>query len=127
MNKTGDLILKKCRSRGLTQSKLSERMGQDRRNLNQQLRVQEDFKFQSAIEILQYLGYETILVETDYHKISEKYYQESVKNGDECGVFWLNRDGKFVVVDARDTKNIMEAEASTYEECRNKMLELLGK
>ena len=126
MNKTGDLIVKKCKDKGITQSKLSERMGRDRRNLNQQIRIQEDLRYQTVVEIMQYLGYETILVETKYHKISEVYYQESVKQGKEHGIFWLQRDDKYIVIDARSTDEIAETETDNYEDCRTKMHELLG-
>lgn len=117
MNKAAEMIKECMEEKNLTQTKLAERMSEDRRNLNQQLFRQKDMKVERFVEIMNYIGYRVEIAENDgIQKVSNEFSAEIIEKRKPEGLFWTEEDGKYVGID-NSTGDAFTEDFDTKERC----------
>lgn len=117
MKKAAEMIKKCMEEKNLTQTKLAERMGEDRRNLNQQLFRQKDMKVERFVEIMDHIGYRVEIAENDgIQKVSNEFSDEIIEKRKPEGLFWTEEDGKYVGID-NSTGDAFTEDFDTKEMC----------
>ena len=94
------VITKGMKSRGVSQKELSSAMGEIPQSLNQQLRRQQDMKVRRFVEVMEYLGFEVMIVEREFRRVTPKAAREIIKEGSPRGLFWARENGLFIGIDS---------------------------
>ncbi len=87
-NMTGDIVLKLMDEAGINQTELAERMGIDRRNLNQMLRRGQDIKTKPFTEMLECMGFDMRLVKTGTVRVNHAMLSRIADTGEPKGRYW---------------------------------------
>ena len=117
MKKASEAILDCLEEKKITQTQLAESMGEDRRNLNQQLHRRNDMKVERFIDLLEHLGYRLEIVDNGgIRKVSPKYASQIIETREPRGLFWTEKDGVFTGIDNTDGQAFCE-DFSNKEEC----------
>lgn len=116
MNKAADVILRGMEEKGLTQSEVARRLGEDVRNLNKQLNRQNDMKVRRFIDVMECIGYGVRLEEREFFKATPQYVEQIIRTGAPSGLFYCEIEtGWFVAVDNTHPELFVE-EFSSFDE-----------
>ena len=80
MNKSADIILRCIEDTHINQSILANRMGMDRRALNQMLRRGNTLKQERFEQMLECMGYSMKIERTDVYRLDKKVFDEVAPN-----------------------------------------------
>ena len=93
MGKAASVIMKCLKEKGIAQSQLASIMGEDVRNLNQQLHRQQDMKVERFVDVLEHIGYRLEIVENDgIRKVSVEYGNKILEEKKIEGLFWTENN-----------------------------------
>lgn len=113
MKKAADTIFDCLEEKKMSQRQLAVCMGEDVRNLNQQLNRRNDMKVERFIDVLDYIGYRVEIVENDgIRKVSENYAKQIIENREPRGRFWFDGNKVFIGIDNTEGKVLVEEFAS---------------
>lgn len=105
MNKAAKTIIDCLERKKMTQRQLAKMMGEDVRNLNQQLNRQKDMKVERFEEVLEHIGYKMEIVGSNgIQKVCEKFAMDVIANREPKGVFWYQNGDKYIRIDNSDGK-----------------------
>ena len=100
MKKAADVIIDCLAEKGMTQTQLAACMGEDVRNINQQLNRRNDMKVERFVDVLNHIGYRVEIVENDgIRKVSPEYGQEIINTKEPKGLFWYETEDNFIGID----------------------------
>lgn len=117
MKIASDTIITCLDEKGISQSQLAARMGEDVRHLNQQLHRQKDMKVERFADVLNYIGYRVEVVENDgIQKVSQDFAFEIIEAREPAGLFWYVADERYVGIDNTDGE-AWTKDFETKEEC----------
>ena len=89
MNKAAKTIIDCLERKKMTQRQLAKMMGEDVRNLNQQLNRQKDMKVERFEDVLEHIGYKMEIVGSNgIQKVCEKFAMDVIASREPKGVFW---------------------------------------
>lgn len=119
MGKAASVILKCLKEKGIAQRQLASIMGEDVRNLNQQLHRQQDMKVERFIDVLEHAGYRLEIVDNDgIRKVSKKFAKEVIETRKPKGLFWYEEDEAIVGIDnSNNDAWVEEFKFSSKEDC----------
>ncbi len=111
-------VISECAEyRGMTYKELSSAMGEIRQTLNQQLRRQKDMKMRRFVEVMEYLGFEVVIVEREFRRVTPKAAREIMETGNPRGLFWAKENGAYIAVNSSGLETLCK-EFSNSDEMR---------
>ena len=117
MKKAADTIFDCLEEKKMSQRQLAVCMGEDVRNLNQQLNRRNDMKVERFIDVLDYIGFRVEIVENDgIRKVSLDFAKSIRENKTPKGCFWSQEGEKYTAICCVED-SIMEAMFESKEEC----------
>lgn len=100
MKKAADTITDCLREKGMSQRQLATCMGEDVRNLNQQMNRRNDMKVERFLDVLEHIGYRVEIVDNNgIRKVSDEYAQKIIDEKEPIGLFWEFAGGIYVGID----------------------------
>ena len=117
LKRAANAIITCLKEKGITQTKLAERMGEDCRYLNQQLNRLQDMKVERFADVLDYMGYRLEIVENDgIQRVSQEFAITILESKEPKGLYWYSIGQIFVGIDNTDGEVWVE-EFESKEEC----------
>lgn len=104
MSKASEIVLECIENKKLTQTELAARVGEDRRNMNEQLRRQNDMKFDRVTKLVEASGYRLAVEETGINIVDASYGLKVVETGSPFGKFIYEENGEFFAVNTTEGK-----------------------
>lgn len=98
MKKAAEIIMECLKKKGLSQRQLAERMNEDVRVLNQQLKRQADIKTKRFADVMQYIGYTIDISDAGCQRVSKNFGKRIIEAEEPKGMFWYEVDGKYVAI-----------------------------
>ena len=94
------IIMNCLKEKNMKQRRLAVIMGEDVRNLNQQLKRLKDMKVERFIDVLEHLGYRLDVVDNGgITKVCKEYGDKVVETGEPKGLFWYEVNNMFTAID----------------------------
>ena len=116
-------IMKCLEERKMTQKQLAKFLGEDARNINQQLRRNKDMKVKRFEEVLNCIGYKIQIVKNDgIQKVSESFALKIIEDRTTIGRFWYQEGNKVIGIDNSEGEAFTE-EFNSKEECFKWLIE----
>lgn len=111
--------IKSClKEANMTQSQLAKNMGTSNQNLSQMLRVRNDMKVETFIDMLEHIGYRVEIIKNNgFQKVSPEMYEEIYESGIPGGHFWCEDGGKYKAIYIDEVYGGIVEEFDTKEEC----------
>ena len=100
MKKASEIVLECLEEKKLSQRQLAARMGEDVRNLNQQLHRQNDMKVGRFSDVLEHAGYRLEVVENDgIQRVCQEYARQIIETREPRGYFYTVENGLYPGID----------------------------
>ncbi len=93
MSKASEIVLECIEKSGINQTDLANRIGMDRRNLNQMLHRGQSIKYEKLEEMLECMGYDIRLEKTDWIRVNWLMLTDIIENKKPQGKYWSVEDG----------------------------------
>lgn len=117
MKKASEIVLECLEEKRLSQRQLAARMGEDVRNLNQQLHRQNDMKVGRFSDVLEHAGYRLEVVENDgIQRVCQEYARQIIETRETLGKFYTFENGIYTGID-NESGEAWTEDFSSYEEC----------
>ena len=117
MSRAADMILRCLDEKNMSQKQLADSIGEDVRNLNQQLNRQKDMKVERFVEVLDHIGYRVEVVENDeVKKACMEYAAKVIENGEPKGLFFAEKGDGYIGIDSSG-ESVEYKEFAQKEEC----------
>ncbi len=101
MNKAGKFIIACLEEKGMTQTDLARKMGEDRQSINQQINRLKDLKVERLSEVLEYIGYHLEIVDNGgFSRVSKDLAAEIINKCSPKGFYWFKTDDKYIAIDS---------------------------
>lgn len=117
MKKAADTIMSCLEEKRMSQRQLAVSLGEDVRNLNQQLNRQKDMKVERFTDVLDHIGYRVEIVDNDgIKKVCPEYAKQIIETAEPKGFFWSCADGLYTAIDSSGSELFCE-DFRSKEEC----------
>lgn len=117
MKKASEIVLDCLEEKKLSQRQLAARMGEDVRNLNQQLHRQNDMKVGRFSNVLEHAGYRLEVVENDgIQRVCQEYARQIIETGEPLGKFYTFENGIYTGI-SNETGDAWTRDFDSREEC----------
>lgn len=117
MKKASEIVLNCLEEKKLSQRQLAARMGEDVRNLNQQLHRQNDMKVGRFSNVLEHAGYRLEVVENDgIQRVCREYARQIIETKEPLGKFYTFENGIYTGI-SNETGDTWTEDFDSREEC----------
>lgn len=117
MKKASEIVLDCLEEKKLSQRQLAARMGEDVRNLNQQLQRQNDMKVGRFSNVLEHAGYRLEVVENDgIQRVCREYARQIIETKEPLGKFYTFENGIYTGI-SNETGDTWTEDFDSREEC----------
>lgn len=117
MKKASEIVLECLEEKKLSQRQLAARMGEDVRNLNQQLHRQNDMKVGRFSNVLEHAGYRLEVVENDgIQRVCREYARQIIETKEPLGKFYTFENGIYTGI-SNETGDTWTEDFDSREEC----------
>lgn len=117
MKKASEIVLDCLEEKKLSQRQLAARMGEDVRNLNQQLHRQNDMKVGRFSNVLEHAGYRLEVVENDgIQRVCREYARQIIETKEPLGKFYTFENGIYTGI-SNETGDTWTEDFDSREEC----------
>ena len=117
MTKASEIVLECLEEKKLSQRQLAARMGEDVRNLNQQLHRQNDMKVGRFSDVLEHAGYRLEVVENDgIQRVCQEYARQIIETREPRGYFYTFENGIYTGI-SNETGDAWTRDFDSREEC----------
>ena len=114
---TMEIVAKSMERKGFSQSDLSAAMGEIPQKLNQQLRRQKDMKMKRFVQVMEFLGFEVMIVEREFRRVTPQVIRSIIEDGNPKGLFWAKSNGIYEAIDSTGSE-VFHEEFSNAEEMK---------
>lgn len=117
MKKASEIVMKCLEEKNMSQRQLAARMGEDVRNLNQQLHRQNDMKVGRFSDVLEHAGYRLEVVENDgIQRVCQEYARQIIETREPLGKFYTFENGIYTGI-SNETGDAWTEDFNSREEC----------
>ena len=115
--KASEIVMKCLKKNNLKQRQLAARMGEDVRQLNQQLCRNKDMKVARFSDVLEHAGYRLEIIENGgIQRVCREFANHVIETGKPIGHFYVFADGIYTGID-NCTGDALNKDFNSYEEC----------